>query len=118
MLVTDSPNIGTRSTYPLRMPTAKESNRAIIAKNVLALMEKRKWTQKQLEAKSGVSQTHISNIRRQANDPSTAILDAIGAAFGIPGWLLLIPDLPIEVLDSPEIPHLVDRYRRFAAGRG
>lgn len=99
------------------MPTAKESIRATVAENVKALMEHRKWTQKQLEAKSGVSQTHISNILRQANDPSTSKLDAVGKAFGIPGWLLLIPDLPIEVLDSPEIPHLVDRYRRFATSR-
>lgn len=118
MLVEDSSNTGKRSPYPLGMPSARESIRKTVSTNVQALMDHRKWTQEQLAAKSGVSQSHISNIVRQMNDPSTDKLDAIGEAFGIPGWLLMIPDLPIEVLDSPEIPHLVDRYRRFAVGRG
>lgn len=117
MLVGDSPNTGKRSTYAVRMPTAKESIRKTLAQNIEALRKHRGWTQLQLEAKSGVSQSHISNIVRGENDASTAKIDAIAEAFGIPAWLLLVPELPIEVLDSPEIPHLVDRYRRFAAGR-
>ena len=117
MLVGDSSNTGKRSSYAGHMPSAKESIRRTVAENLKALMAHRKWTQIQLEAKSGISQSHISNIIREENDPSTAKLDAIASAFGIPAWLLMIPDLPIEVLDSPELPHLVDRYRRFAAGR-
>lgn len=117
MLVGDSPNTGKRSTYAVRMPTAKESIRKTVAQNLKALLGHRKWTQLQLEAKSGVSQSHISNILRGENDASTAKLEAIAGAFGIPAWLLLVPELPIEVLDSPELPQLIDRYRRFAAGR-
>lgn len=117
MLATDSANTNTRSTYAGRMPTAQESIRGTVAKNLQALLDHRKWTQVQLAAKSGISQAHISNILRQVNDPSTEKIDAIAAAFGLPGWLLLVPGLPIEVLDSVELPHLVDRYRKFAAGR-
>jgi transcriptional regulator with XRE-family HTH domain len=91
---------------------AKKAIRAVLAANLTALMTRREWTQKQLEAKSGISQRHISSLRRETADCTTEILDALGAAFGIPGWLLLVPDLPVDILDSPELPLLVERYVR------
>jgi len=94
--------------------TAKKAIRAVLATNLIALMGKRGWTQQQLEAKSGVSQRHISSLRRETADCTTEVLDSLGSAFGIPGWLLLVPGLPVEVLDSPELPMLVERYVRGA----
>lgn len=113
MLQIDPHNNSSRPPY--RFPMAgKKAIRAVLAANLIALMAKRGWTQQQLEAKSGISQRHISSLRRETADCTTEIIDSLGAAFGIPGWLLLVPDIPIEVLDSPEVPLLVERYIRGA----
>jgi transcriptional regulator with XRE-family HTH domain len=90
---------------------SKRSNvRATIAANLDALMQKREWTQKKLEKESGVSQRHISNVLNQQTDCTSEILASLGAAFGLPGWLLAIPNLPAELLDSNAVPLLVRRY--------
>ena len=102
MLQIEAHNNSGRPPYRSEM-AAKKAIRAVLATNLIALMEKRGWTQQQLEAKSGVSQRHISSLRRETADCTTEVLDALGTAFGIPGWLLLVPDLPIEVLDSPTL---------------
>lgn len=114
MLQIEAHNNSSDPPYRSQM-AAKKAIRAVLAANLIALMNKRGWTQQQLEAKSSVSQRHISSLRRGTADCTTEVLDALGSAFGIPGWLLLVPDLPIEVLDSPEVPLLVERYIRGAA---
>jgi len=114
MLQIDAHNKSKPSPYRFQM-AGKKAIRAVLAANLIALMAKRGWTQQQLEAKSGVSQRHISSLRREAADCTTEILDALGTAFGIPGWLLLVPGLPVEMLDSPEVPMLVERYVRGAS---
>lgn len=80
-------------------------------------MERRDWNQTKLAGKAQISQRHISNILGKNVDATIAILEALGSAFGIPGWLLLIPNLPAELLDSPEIPAMVERYAAHAASR-
>jgi transcriptional regulator with XRE-family HTH domain len=115
MLQIEAHNNSSRPPYRSEM-TAKKAIRAVLAANLIALMSRRGWTQQQLESKSGISQRHISSLRRETADCTTEILDSLGAAFGIPGWLLLVPDMPIEVLDSPEVPLLVERYVRGAHG--
>lgn len=114
MLQFDVHNNSSCPPYRERM-TAKKAIRAVLAANLIALMDRRGWTQKQLEAKSGISQRHISSLRRETADCTTEILDALGAAFGLPGWLLLVPGLTVEVLDSPELPLLIERYVRGAS---
>ena len=111
MLQIDAHNNSKPLPYRLRM-AAKTAIRAVLAANLVALMGRRGWTQQQLEAKSGVSQRHISSLRRETADCTTEVLDALGSAFGIPGWLLLVPGLPVDVLDSQELPMLVERYVR------
>lgn len=80
-------------------------------------MARRKWTQEDLAAKSGISQTHIGNILRQETAATNEKIEAIAAAFKLPSWLLMVPDLPIEVLDSPQIPALVEHFTRLAIER-
>lgn len=115
MLQFDAHNNSSRPPYRAEM-AAKKAIREVLAANLIALMERRGWTQTQLELKSGVSQRHISSLRRATADCTTEILDALGAAFGVPGWLLLVPGMPVEMLDSPEIPALIERYVRGAHG--
>lgn len=82
----------------------------IVAKNVTALMRRRDWTQMQLHFKSGVSQRHVSNVMNAKSGVSIEILEAVAGAFGIPGYLLLVDELPVEMLDSKKIPLLIKRY--------
>ena len=96
--------------YPQDMGAAKDSIREVLAENTRTLMKRRGWTQEKLAAKAQISQTHVGNVLRQAVDPSTAIISGLGRAFGIPTWLLLVPGLPPEILDSGEVPALLQTY--------
>lgn len=115
MLLNGLQNAARRLPYPRRMVTAKESIREVLAANTRALMKRRGWTQTQVASKAGLSQTHVGNVLRREVDPTTAVLAGLGKAFGLPSWLLLVPELPIEVLDSQEVPALVKSYLEAAA---
>jgi transcriptional regulator with XRE-family HTH domain len=99
------------------MSLASKSIRAVLADNVERLRKKRGWSQTTLGTKSGTSQRTVSNIETQANDPGSEQIEAIASAFGLPGYLLYIPDLPVEILDSTELPSVIERYVAFARGR-
>lgn len=74
------------------MPTQPDA-KAIVARNVRAIMEEMDWTQKDLQARSGVAQKTISNIVRTGST-TTGRLDAIAMAVGLPGWALMITPFP------------------------
>lgn len=84
--------------------------RAILSANLRALKERRDWTQTELANKAKISQRYVSSVLNQEQAPTTEIVDALASAFGLPGWVLLIPDIPIELLDSPDIPLLLQHY--------
>lgn len=86
------------------------SARAVLAANLRNLMDRRDWTQTALGDKSGVSQRHVSSLLNKEQDCTTEVLDDLAGAFGLPSWILLIPDLPIELLDSQSVHLLVRRY--------
>lgn len=96
--------------YAREMGAAKDSIREVLAENTRTLMKRRGWTQEKLAAKANISQTHVGNVLRQAVDPTTAILGGLSRAFGLPSWLLLVPRLPPEILDSGEVPALLQTY--------
>ena len=100
------------------MSLASKSIRAVLAKNVEALRKKRGWTQTELGEKSGTSQRTVSNIENETNDPSSQKVAAIADAFGIPPYMLYLPDLTLDLLDSTELPSVIDRYIAHAKGRG
>jgi transcriptional regulator with XRE-family HTH domain len=103
-------NRATTSSYLSGMRRKQLATRAVLAVNLRALMDRRDWTQKALEKASGVSQRHISSLLNQKQDCTTEILAQLAEAFRLPGWLLLIPDLAVDLLDSQELPLLVRHY--------
>lgn len=66
--------------------------RQILAANLKKRMEERGMTQKNLEARSGVSQSHISRIKRTESGATIDRLAAICGALGCQPWELLIDD--------------------------
>lgn len=118
MLLTDLPNTAKASPYASYMSLASKSIRAVVAHNVKVMRERRGWSQTVLGTKSGTSQRTVSNIETQANDPSSENVAAIAGAFGTLPYMLYMPNLTVELLDSTELPSVIDRYIAFAKARG
>jgi transcriptional regulator with XRE-family HTH domain len=109
MLLNNLPNSARPPPYPYEV-TAKASIRDVLAENVLALMEERGWKQTRVAKEGGLAQRTVSNVLNKTNDPGTEIIEALGRAFGVPGWTLLIPKVPGKILNSQELPNLVSTY--------
>lgn len=92
------------------MATAKESIKDVLAKNTRVLMDRRGWNQVKLGQKAGISQTHVGNVLRKEVEPTTTVIESLARAFGLPGYILLMPGLPAELLDSNEIPALLQAW--------
>lgn len=114
MLLTTPPNSARPPPYPYEV-TAKDSIRDVLAENVQALMDARGWKQTRVAKEGGLAQRTVSNVLNKTNDPGTEIIEALGRAFGVPGWTLLIPKVPPKILDSQELPNLVSTYLDAAA---
>lgn len=96
--------------YAFPMATARESANDVLVTNLKALMERRGWRQEKLGEKAGISQTHVGNILRKKVQPTTAMVDLLARAFGLPSWVLFVPNLPVELLDSNELPALLTTW--------
>ena len=110
MLLKSLKNRARSPSYPSGMTTAKESIRDVLATNAKVLMKRRGWNQQQLAVKAKMSQTHVGNVLRKEVDPTTAVLGGLGTAFDIPPWLRHVPNLPPDILDSKEVPNLLQTY--------
>ncbi len=109
MLLTTLPKSARPPPYPYEV-TAKDSIRDVLSENVQALMEQRGWKQTRVAKEGGLAQRTVSNVINKTNDPGTEVIEALGRAFGVPGWTLLIPKVPPQILDSQELPNLVSTY--------
>ena len=103
-------NPSTRSRH-YREVAESPSIKKILSTNVDALMQKYEMTQTDLAKKSGVSQRHISNIKNGKTGAGVDKVAKIAAVFKRPAWVLLLHDMPLEILDSDALPELVKNYR-------
>lgn len=92
------------------MRKKQPGTRAILAANLGVLMERRGWTQTEVETASGVSQRYVSSILHGQQDCTIAILTSLAAAFNLPAWVLLVPGVSADLLDSQRLHLLVTRY--------
>lgn len=76
-----------------------QPSRLIIARNINALREHHKLSQKALGRKAGVSQRTVSNIENPESEttPTTDRVEAVAAAFGLQLFHVAAP-LPLDVL--------------------
>lgn len=89
----------------------------VVAKNTATLMKLKGWNQSELGRRSTVSQRHISDLLRGYSDCTTEVIVQLAGAFGIAPWVLMIEDLPAEVLESQRLRILVETYIQNPAGR-
>ncbi len=90
-----------------------------LAKNLQLLMEHNRLTQAQLAKRSGVAQSTLSNLLDTSNpleiNPRAKTIDQLAEVFGIPPWQMLIPNLPIDLLASPQLGALISNYATASA---
>lgn len=114
MLLGDLQKTDSGPPYACPMSAASDSIQDVFVANVKRLMERRGWRQEKLAGKSGISQSHIGNLLRKQHAPTSGVIEAVADAFGLPGWLLLVPELPVEILDSKDLPNLLTEYLQAA----
>lgn len=87
----------------------------VIARNLKALREQRRWSQKELARKTGVSQSTISNMEtpdraKPRYSPTTDNVDAVAAVFGLNAAVLSM-QLPLDLLlDFGKMGHVISNY--------
>lgn len=68
-----------------------------------------------LAQRSGVSKSNLGYLvnYRDGSDrhPTTKTIEGIAAALGVPLWQLMMPGLPLELLESQRLTRLVENYR-------
>jgi transcriptional regulator with XRE-family HTH domain len=86
-----------------------------LVENVRRLMKDEGWSQTELAKRAGISQRAVSYLLnyRDAQDrhPTTETIEGIAGAFGLQVWQLMIPDLPLELLQSQRFSKLIENYR-------
>jgi len=81
----------------------QETISTALGRRVRRIRQERGLTLKQIEAKVGVSATHISEIERGNTSPTIGALDRIAGALGVlPSYLIDIPPLPELRVQHPE----------------
>jgi transcriptional regulator with XRE-family HTH domain len=110
MLLTFQKQSSGLDPYDYRMAKGTPELRKVVADNLRALMDQREWSQETVASKAKVSQRHISNMLNRKTSASFETLSAVAGAFGIPGWLMQIEGLSLELLDSQRIPLLVSHF--------
>lgn len=74
-----------------------------LGRRVRRIRQDKGLTLKQIEARVGVSATHISEIERGNTSPTIRALERIAKALGVlPSYLIDIPPLPILRVQHPE----------------
>lgn len=81
-----------------------------LADNLRALMKEFGWGKNVLAKKSGVTDRMIGYILAKERNPSVEIADQLAKPFGLNGWHLLIPGLPVELAKSGKLDKLIANY--------
>lgn len=98
--------------YAARM---RKSATLALADNVRRLMEDAGLSQRELASKAGISQRAVGYLLNykdeQDRHPTTQTVEAVAGAFGVDSWLLMMPDLPVELVKSKRFEKMIENYR-------
>lgn len=78
--------------------------------NLRALMKHDDMSLDELSKKSSVSKRMISYILTGERNPTVDIAEALASVFGLPGWQLMLPRLPIDLAKNGGLNKLVSNY--------
>jgi transcriptional regulator with XRE-family HTH domain len=92
------------------MRTESPSAKAVLAANLAALMARDGLSQHALARRAGVDQKTISNVLNCVKALQLDKLEQIARAFRLAPWQLLIPELPIDLIDRAKLDRLIAAY--------
>lgn len=86
----------------------------LLAGNVRRLMDANSDSQASLAARAKVSQRAIGDLmtygRSHFKNPTLKTIEGIAIAYGVPVWVLMLPDAPIDLLNDSSVPSLVEGF--------
>ena len=88
----------------------KKPTNQVVIDNIKTLMQMRGDTTYSLAKRSGVPQGTVSRIILGKNKISIDNADKIASAYGLDGWHLLLRNLNTDLLGSPRVERLYERY--------
>lgn len=86
-----------------------------LARKLNYLMEKHGYSERDMEQKSGVSAKTINNMRNAKHRSAVENVDKVAAVFGLAGWLLIIPDMPDDLMESKNLKNTLKNYAAAGA---
>ena len=85
------------------------------ARNLQRLMDHHGLSQAELARKTGVGQSTLSKLLNiedpSAMNPRSSTVEQLADFFDVPGWQLMVPDMPLELLLSKRFTKLIENYR-------
>lgn len=85
------------------------------AHNLQRLMDHHGLSQAELARKTGVGQSTLSKLLNtedpSAMNPRSSTVEQLADFFDVPGWQLMVPDMPLELLLSKRFTKLIENYR-------
>lgn len=96
----------------VRLGTMKDRPKTAetLSANLRALMKEFKFSKEVLAKRSGVSDRMIGYILAAERSTTIETANDLGKAFGLNGWLLLIPGLPVELAKTGQLEKLIINY--------
>lgn len=65
-----------------------------------------------------VGEKTVNNALKARHDAKISTLNAVAEALGLPVWVLLIPEMPPELLQEPDAQRVVRLVQHFIASNG
>jgi transcriptional regulator with XRE-family HTH domain len=99
-----------------RKPAVNEKIRAVLARNLRALLEANELSENALARRCQVSQRQINNLTNARTGCSTDVLCEIAGVFGVEPWILLLEDMPRIIQNPLRLERLAHTYTRADDG--
>ena len=84
--------------------------RETLARNLRHLKQMREWSDATIAKKAGISAKAVNNMINARHSPNIDDVDAVARVFGLTGWHLIMPNLPDDLINSPNVGSLFTSY--------
>ena len=75
---------------------------SIFARNLELIRVAKGYTQENLALDADISRSHLANLKAGSSSSTLEMLSRIAGVLGVEPWLLLLPDLTVESVHTPQ----------------
>lgn len=97
------------------MATQRPLPRQTLAKNLRALMARAEISAPEVARRAGVDAKTLNNMIHGRYDPRPEKVEQVAAVFGLQNWHLLMPNLPVDSLQTSALAELIANYALASA---